>query len=69
METQVNNWKVVIGHDPNRPEQGYFENQLSGTEGELTFEGKTLVDYDGVFELPKSVILAIRQLGFIVEPP
>lgn len=32
----------------------------------LWFEGKTLVDYDGVFELPKAAIKLIRKAGYTV---
>jgi len=27
-------------------------------------EGKTLVDYDGVFELPREIIAALKERGF-----
>jgi hypothetical protein len=32
----------------------------------LCFDGKTLQDYDGVFELPKQAIALIRKAGYIV---
>ena len=32
----------------------------------LWFDGKTLVDYDGVFELPKEAIKLIRKSGYSV---
>jgi len=32
----------------------------------LWFDGKTLVDYDGVFELPKEAIKLIRKAGYKV---
>ena len=32
----------------------------------LEFEGKTLVDYDGVFSLPKEAVKLIRQCGYRV---
>ena len=32
----------------------------------IFFEGKTLVDYDGVFELPKEAIKLIRKAGYKV---
>ena len=52
------------------PLRGYFEHEEYGDEygGGLWFEGKNLVDYDGVFELPKEVIQALRDLGFYVDP-
>lgn len=50
--------------------RGYFEHEEYGDEygGGLWFKGKNLVDYDGVFELPKEVIQALRDLGFYVDP-
>ena len=35
-------------------------------EGGLWFEGKELVDYDGCFELPEEVAVAIKELGYKV---
>lgn len=32
----------------------------------LTFEHKTLTDYDGVFSLPREAIAFLRKQGFIV---
>lgn len=32
----------------------------------LIFEGTTLVDYDGLYDLPKEAIALVRQAGFIV---
>lgn len=37
------------------------------SEGGLWFEGKELVDYDGCYELPEEVALAVRELGYHVE--
>ena len=34
------------------------------SEGSLWFEDKKLVDYDGCYELPEEVILAIKELGY-----
>lgn len=34
----------------------------------LVFEYLTLVDYDGVFSLPKEAIELIREVGFTVPP-
>ena len=33
-------------------------------EGGLWFEGKGLVDYDGVFALPKAIIVVLEENGF-----
>lgn len=48
---------------------GYFEHNELGdaSAGELSFEGAELIDYDGVFALPKSVCSALRQLGYKVD--
>ena len=66
MKVETDNFTVEIFDD--RPERGYFEHNLLGDEcgGGLWFEGKNLIDYDGVFELPKEVIWAVRKLGFHV---
>ena len=37
------------------------------SEGGLWFEGKELVDYDGCFELPKEVVMAVLELGFDID--
>ena len=63
--------KIVVGdymvEIDSVKQYGYFENQARGGEGGLWFNGKELVDYDGVYELPQSVIVAIYQLGFNAE--
>ena len=48
---------------------GYFEHDEYGEDygGGLWFERNELVDYDGVYSLPKEVIEKIEALGFIVE--
>lgn len=60
---RIGNWIVKI-HAGNR---GYFENQRTGCSGMLIFDGKKLDDYDGVYELPKLVIQALRELGYTVD--
>lgn len=50
---------------------GYFEwvggtNEDPECAGSLTFDGKELVDYDGVFALPGEVIQLLENAGFIV---
>jgi len=44
----------------------YFEHNILGEEcaGSMWFEKKTLVDYDGVFELPKDVINMMLKKGY-----
>lgn len=34
------------------------------SEGGLWFEDKTLVDYDGCYDLPEEVQLALKELGY-----
>lgn len=54
--------------DPEK-HRGWFEHEEHGDEygGGLWFDNDmNLTDYDGVFELPKEVIQAIRSLGFYV---
>jgi hypothetical protein len=46
---------------------GYFQNNTTGTEGGLWFDGLTLVDYDGVTELPKTVATALNHAGFNLD--
>ena len=62
------NHKIVVGkyqvEIDSVAQYGYFENVVNGGEGGLWFTDNELVDYDGVYELPESVIVAIYQLGF-----
>lgn len=47
---------------------GYFENAETGDGGGLWFaEDKVLVDYDGVFSLPKKVADALISAGYVIE--
>lgn len=46
---------------------GYFQNNTTGTEGGLWFDDQTLVDYDGVFELPKEVHTALTNAHYNLE--
>lgn len=45
-------------------EYGYFENVKTGSGGGLWFEGRELIDYDGVFELPKDVVDMLSGAGY-----
>lgn len=49
--------------------QLYFEHNRLGDEssGGMWFEGKELVDYDGVFALPKSVVEYLTSVGYNME--
>ena len=66
MKITTDNFTVEIFDET--PLRGYFEHEEYGDEygGGLWFKGKNLVDYDGVFELPKEVIQALRDTGFYV---
>ena len=59
---KVGAWIVQV-HDQ-RPNYAYFENTFTGVEGGLWFNGKTLIDYDGVFTLPRRVGIALQALGY-----
>ena len=48
-------------------EYGYFQNNTTGTEGGLWFDGLALIDYDGVYDLPKQVYAALTNAGFNLE--
>lgn len=60
---QVGHYEVAIDKEQ---QYGYFEHDELGDEmgGGLWFENNELVDFDGVYELPKKVIEGIEQLGF-----
>ena len=55
------NWEVKISPTT---QYGYFENVKTGSGGGLWFEGRELIDYDGVFELPKDVIDILGGAGY-----
>lgn len=57
------NWMVEISPTT---QYGYFENVKTGSGGGLWFEGRELVDYDGVFELPKDVVDMLDGAGYDV---
>jgi len=65
LRTQVGKFEVVINPKDNL---GYFEHDYYGEDwgGGLWFDDKHLIDYDGVFELPRAVVKGIRELGYIV---
>ena len=57
------NWMVEISPTT---QYGYFEDVVTGCGGGLWFEGRELVDYDGVFELPKDVVDMLSGAGYDV---
>lgn len=46
---------------------GYFQNNQTGTEGGLWFDGSELIDYDGVAELPPAVERALKSAGYTLD--
>lgn len=61
------NWTVAIAQDVSC--NSYFEWQGEAGEcsGILSFEGRMLVDYDGVYELPRNVCRVLHQLGYTFD--
>lgn len=64
-DKEINTGKFTVQID-SAANYGYFEHNFSGEDysGGLWFENGELIDYDGVTELPQSVITAIEKLGF-----
>ena len=61
---QVGDWLVEVD---TAKQYGYFENQEHGGEGGLWFKDNELVDYDGVYEIPKQVIMALQSMNLNVD--
>ena len=52
------------------PDEGYVTWEVDGevvAEIGLWFNGKSVVDYDGVFELPKQLIEWLQSMGYTTE--
>ncbi len=72
-EAVVGDWEVKVDE---WERYGYFEDQ-EGNGGGLWFEPHTaenfdlialeLVDYDGVYSLPRDVATALESLGYVVD--
>lgn len=64
MEIMHNGWHIVIQSRV----RGYFEKDFpnvgTSIEGMLALDGKLVTDFDGVFELPRSVVQGLRDNGF-----
>lgn len=61
-------WTVAIAHSVDH--NSYFEWQGPDEQecsGILEFEGRMLVEYDGVYELPKNVCRILHQLGYTFD--
>lgn len=61
---QVGDWLVEV--DTSK-QYGYFEHQETGTGGGLWFINNELVDYDGVYEIPKQVVMALQSMALNVD--
>lgn len=64
MKHQVGDWLVEVDTDR---QYGYFENQERGGGGGLWFTNNELVDYDGVYEIPKQVVMALQSMNLNVD--
>lgn len=60
-------YTVMVNRDAG---EGFFEHDRLGMDqgGGLWFENQELVDYDGVYALPKDVAAGLRLHGFLVGP-
>ena len=65
--------EITVGVDDDR-EYGYFEMYDTKTGGDrfyavggLWFQGKTLTDYDGVFQLSQHVTAKLKEWGYDVS--
>ena len=46
---------------------GYFEHKDGSEGGGLWFNGKELIDFDGAYDLPKAVVIALRGAGYVLD--
>lgn len=58
-ETEDGSWEYQSDEDEDDDEKY--------SEGGLWFKGKSLVDYDGCYELPEEVAIALMDLGYDVK--
>lgn len=63
----VGMWSTTVNHP--RVHSGWFENDRTGAGGSLTFEygSRYVTDYDGVYELPTAVKVALADLGYVLD--
>lgn len=64
-QARLGNWEVK-----NEISHAYFWNFKTGLEeqsGTLLIENNTLVDYDGMFEIPSEVVEIVKVMGFSVD--
>lgn len=55
-------WTVNISQA--RDCNSFFEHTSGEVSGILEIEGKTIVGYDGVFELPRKVCQTLHEIGY-----
>lgn len=73
LEVRFNNGTWVKVYDGSGTGIGSWEYQYDEddeetySEGCLEFTDRTLDGYDGCFELPKEVIMAVSELGFDID--
>jgi hypothetical protein len=44
-----------------------MEHEINGEIGDLWFEGKLLVDYDGCYEIPQDILTLLEKLEYDVS--
>ena len=64
--TETRNYEVGLSLDGTR---GYFEHRAVGEDlgGELLFKDGALIDYDGVFSLPREIAVELKDRGVDVS--
>lgn len=65
MNIQTKSFEIIF----NNTDYAYFEHNKMGDDyaGGLWFENKSLIDYDGVYEVPKEVIQALIEKGYNMD--
>lgn len=70
-DVSTDKWTIKIDQ---AARYGYIEHNISGTGGGLWFApceaqpGKVeLIDFDGLSELPQSIVAALRSAGYVLD--
>ena len=70
-EVETTNVEVIVRLNGERGSFEFYDEETGGenwyAEGGLWFNGKELVDYDGIFELPKFVADKLEELGYDIS--
>jgi hypothetical protein len=63
----VGMWSVTVNQP--RAHSGWFENNRTGAGGSVAFKAgsRYVTDYDGVYELPTAVRVALADLGYVLD--